>query len=248
MMMAVVIALSLLALGTAAVVAWLLLRRGSDQVEGLSPEPTTLATPAIAPSPLGPAAPTPGETPTAVPARETPPPPASPSPRPAVVVAPTPAPPRATPEARLTTPAPSAAVSNAPTLKPTPTPEPTPTPVPVAPAPAPPRDAHPFRLNAPIEVGAPVVGPVTLRSVRFNLTPSSELDLQLDFQCAKSHDQIVTYEVVLFDGAGQAVLTLRGKKGIEEKEKSTFKLKQKVAPNLVDTVKSFRVTFSSVND
>ncbi len=118
----------------------------------------------------------------------------------------------------------------------------------MAPAPAPPRDAHPFRLNAPIDVGAPVVGPVTLRGVRFNLTPSSELDLLLDFQCAKGHDQIVTYEVALFDEAGQVVLTLRGKKGIEEKDKSTFKLKQKVAPNLMDAVKAFRVTFTSIND
>ncbi len=67
MTMVVIIALSLLALGTAAVVAWLLLRRGSDQVEGPSPEPTTLPTPVIAPSPLT-AAPAPGEAPTAVPA------------------------------------------------------------------------------------------------------------------------------------------------------------------------------------
>ena len=244
MMVVVVIALTLLALGTAAVVAWLWLRRGPDEVEGPSAGPTTLSTMAVAPSPLGTAAPAPDAAPTAVPVRETPPLPVSPSPRPVVVVAPTPTPPRATSAARVTTPAPSATVSSAPTPEPTPTP----TPAPVAHAPAPPPDAHPFRLNAPIDVGAPTVFPVTLRGVRFNLTPASDLELLLDFQCAKSHDQMVTFEVVLFDGAGQAVLTLRGKKGIEEKDKTTFKVKQKVAPNLVDSVKAFRVTFTTVED
>jgi hypothetical protein len=89
---------------------------------------------------------------------------------------------------------------------------------------------------------------VTLRSVRFNLTPASDLEVLLDVKCAKSHDQMVTFEVVLFDGAGQTVLTFRGKKGVEEKDKATFKVKQKVAPSLVDSVKAFRVTFTTVDD
>ena len=238
LMLAVVIGLALLALATAVVVAWLWLRRGSDQAEVPSPEPTTLPTPA--PSLPGlPPTPAPVEPPTAGPARETPPPPVLASPRSVVVAAP--APPRGTPEARVTTlAAPPAAVVS------TPTPEPPPAPVPAPPA-GPPPDAHPFLLSAPIDVGA-TVWPVTLRDVRFNLTPSSELELLLDFQCAKSHDQMVTYEVVLFDEAGRSVLTLRGKKGIEEKDKTTFKLKQKVAPSLVATFKAFRVTFTTVED
>ena len=89
---------------------------------------------------------------------------------------------------------------------------------------------------------------MTLRGVRFNLTKESDLEVLLDFQCAKSHDQMVTFEVVLFDGAGQTVLTFRGKKGVEEKDKATFKVKQKVAPSLVDSVKAFRVTFTTVDD
>jgi serine/threonine-protein kinase len=221
MMAAVVVALTLLALGTAAVVAWLWLRRGPGEAEGTSPEPTTLATPPVAPSPLGTVAPAPVE-------------------------APTPMPPRVTPAARVTTPAPSTTVSSAPTPEPTPTP--TPTPGPVASLPAPPPDAHPFRLSAPIDVGAPTVFPVTLRSVRVNLNAASDLELLLDVQCAKSHDQMVTFEVVLFDGAGRAVLTFRGKKGVEEKDKATFKVKQKVPPGLVDSVKAFRVTFTTVDD
>jgi hypothetical protein len=116
-------------------------------------------------------------------------------------------------------------------------------------APAPPPDAHPFRLGAPpIDVGASTVFPVTLRGVRFIQTPASDLEVLLDFQCAKSHDQMVTFEVVLFDGKGQAVLTFRGKKGVEEKDKATFKVKQKVASSVVDSVKAFRVTFTTVDD
>jgi hypothetical protein len=251
MMVVVVIGLTLLALGTAAVVAWLWLRRVPDQVEGPSAEPTTRATTAVAP--LETPTPAPVETPTAVPVRETPPPilPPSPStsaPRPGLAGTPTPTPPRATPAARVTTPAPYATVSsNAPTPEPPPTP--TPAPAPVTTAPAPPPDAHPFRLGAPpIDVGAPTVFPVTLRGVRFIQTPASDLEVLLDFQCAKSHDQMVTFEVVLFDGKGQAVLTFRGKKGVEEKDKATFKVKQKVASSVVDSVKAFRVTFTTVDD
>ena len=107
---------------------------------------------------------------------------------------------------------------------------------------------HPFRVGEKIDVGAPQVGPVILLGVSFKATRPDELEVQLEFQCVKGKDQMVTYEVVILDGAGALLLSVKGKKGVEEKEHATFKPKQRVDPGLFETARSFRVTFSSVPD
>ena len=154
---------------------------------------------------------------------------------------------RATPETR-TTPVPAQATST--TVTTTLTAEPPPasaTTLPPPPASARP-PGHPFRVGEKIDVGAPQVGPVILLGVSFKATRPDELEVQLEFQCVKGKDQMVTYEVVILDGAGALLLSVKGKKGVEEKEHATFKPKQRVDPRLFETARSFRVTFSSVPD
>ena len=103
-------------------------------------------------------------------------------------------------------------------------------------------------MGEKIDVGGPQVGPVKLLGVTFKATRPDELEIQLEFQCDKGKDQMVSYEVALLDGAGAPLLSVKGKKGVEEKDRATLKLKQRVDPGLFETARSFRVTFSSVPD
>ena len=89
---------------------------------------------------------------------------------------------------------------------------------------------------------------MTLLGVTFKATRPDELDAQIEFLCAKGHDQAVTYELVLLDSAGAPLLSVKGRKVVEEKDHGTAKIKQQVDPGLFETARSFRVTFSSVPD
>ena len=140
----------------------------------------------------------------------------------------------------------SGATASTPPVAATPVPEPVAAPAP--PPPAPPKDAHLFRMNAAMPIGPQVVVPVTLTSARFNNTKPDEIELQLAFECAKGHDQMVTWDVELFDETGKVLLTINGRNGIEEEDKVTFKKKQKVAASLMDAVKAFRVKFTTKDD
>jgi hypothetical protein len=93
-----------------------------------------------------------------------------------------------------------------------------------------------------------MVGPITLWGARFNTTKPGELQLSLDFECAKGKDQLVSYEATVLDGTGQVLLTFRGEKGVEEKDKGTAKARRPVSSGVLDAAKSFRVTFTSVPD
>jgi hypothetical protein len=223
---------------------WLWLRPGPDTAEVSSPRPTTttLAAPTPAPAPVRPILVTTPETP-ALPTRSPAPTPVSPLP-----TALPPEPTLATSGTRRTGVAPSPGSMPTATAIPAPTPAPIPTPSPAAqPATARPV-GYPFRLNDRIDVGTPVVGPITLLGARFTTPRPGELELDLDFVCAKGHDQLVSYEATILDEAGQALLTLRGKKGVEEKDKGTAKVRQPLPPGLMDAARSFRVTFTSVPD
>ena len=172
---------------------------------------------------------------------------ASPSPSAAAPVPPSPGPSvprpaRATSDA-LATPVPAPATTTL-TAEPQPA---SATTLPPPPASARP-PGHPFRVGEKIDVGAPQVGPVILLGVSFKATRPDELEVQLEFQCVKGKDQMVTYEVVLLDGDGALLLSVKGKKGVEEKDHATFKPRQRVDPRLFETARSFRVTFSSVPD
>ena len=176
---------------------------------------------------------------------------ARPSP-PAAPVLPSPSPAepraaRATPETRAR---PVAAPVTTPPATSTLMPEPQPVPAtPLPPLPAAARSpGHPFRVGEKIDVGGPQVGPVKLLGVAFKATRPDELEVQLEFECVKGKDQMVSYEVVLLDGTGAPLLSVRGRKGVEEKDRATFKPKQRVAPGLFEAARSFRVTFSSVPD
>jgi len=221
---------------------WLWLRPGPGTAGVSSPRPMARA----AQGPAAPGAaqvePVPVETPETLPrpeARSPGPAPASPLP-----TVPPPQPALATSKTRS-----AAVAANASSPPPaTATPEPTPPPATQPPAPPPRPAGHPFRLNDRIDVGSPVVGPITLRGARFNTPRPGELELSLDFECAKGKDQMVSYEATLLDEAGQALLTLRGKKGLEEKDRGTAKLRGPAAPGVLEAARSFRVTFASVPD
>jgi hypothetical protein len=127
------------------------------------------------------------------------------------------------------------------------------TPPPVAPtsAPTPPPPAAPpgqaFRLGGRIDL-SDQVGPIRLTAATFKNSRPTELESQLEFFCNKGKDQKVSYEVTLMNAAGATVLAFKGQQGVEEGDKGTAKRKDPVAVGLLDTVRYFRVSFSSVND
>ena len=121
------------------------------------------------------------------------------------------------------------------TVATTPTAEPTPVPVTTT-LPPPPATTlpagHRFDLTKKIDVGLQV-GPVTLVGVVFKTTRPDELEAQLEFVCAKGKDQMVTFELVVRDAAGAALVTVKGKKGVEEKERASAKHKEHGWPGLL---------------
>ena len=91
-------------------------------------------------------------------------------------------------------------------------------------------------------------GPTTLLTAQFKSGKLDEIEALLEFQCAKGHDQSVTYAVVLLDAAGAPLATIKDKKKIEEKEKDTFKHKQALPPGTIDNIRAFSVAFTSASD
>ena len=229
--------------------AFWLWQRSPDQVD---PRMVVEASPSPAATPIEPVRPpAPVATPEAAGATPYPSAVATPTP-----VSATPLPPSATTTLpRPTRPTPEAHVASTPTVTTVaaaavPTVEPTPVPVTTT-LPAPPATTlaagHPFHLLNKIDVGLQV-GPVTLTSAVFKSTRADELEVQLDFMCQKGKDQMVTYELLVRDAAGATLLTVRGRKGVEEKDKVSAKSKEHVGPGFFDTARSFTVSFLSVPD
>jgi serine/threonine-protein kinase len=200
--------------------------------------------PTLGPTESSPPSPGPVTPPPTLPALSSPPP-ALPA-KTGLAPIPSPHPPQTTPRG---TPEPGAGVP--PTLAPAtppptlaaspPTAPPTTTPTPGKPA------DYPFGLNEKILVGS-TVHPVELRQARFLRSKPDELESQLEFHCAKGKDQAVTYELTLLDENGNEVLNVKGRETVEEKDKATFKPKRKVVPGQVESIKSFRVTFTTEPD
>jgi serine/threonine protein kinase len=227
----VVFGLLLLA-GGVAIGGYLILRPAGQTDEIPSPAP------ALSPLPTADQTPVTWPTPGTVTATDSG---ALPAPSPTASGAPLPSPAK-TASTHPTSPAPvvpQTSVSVAPTTPPS-------APVPST-APTLPKGAHAFRLNEKAAMGI-TEGLVTLLTAQFKSGKLDEVEAQLEFQCAKGHDQSVTYSVALLDASGASLATLKDKKTIEEKDKATFKHKQPLPPGTLDNVRAFTVTFTSASD
>jgi len=106
---------------------------------------------------------------------------------------------------------------------------------------------YPFQVNVRTAVGMEV-GPVQLKSAQFKQEKPGEIEALLDFYCYKGKDQSVSYEIAFLDAQGSPVFTTKATKGIEETDNRTFKKKQRIPQGLLDSVRTFKVSFSSVPD
>jgi serine/threonine protein kinase len=222
----------LLLVGGVAIGGYLILRPAGQSEDRASPVPALSPIPSTDQTPV--TWPTPG-TVTATDGG------ALPAPSPTASVAPLPSPSK-TASAHITSPSPlvpETSVSTAPA---------TPTPGAATPsATTLPKGAHTFRLNEKTVMGLSD-GPVSLLTAQFKSGKLDEVETLLEFQCAKGHDQSVTYSVALLDASGASLATLKGKKTIEEKDKATFKHKQPLPPGTLDNIRAFTVTFTSASD